>query len=144
MVRQTSIDSYNIIKENGLLDGLLFTVYEAIYFGGPMTQMETCRAINSPKTQDRSLMPRFAQLKNMGAINEVGKKICSITGREVLLWDVTKNIPSKPEIENKGFYTILNPLTQTFFLFKSEEQAESYKRKQNILSPVYKMKDMRK
>ena len=93
--RQTSIDAYNEIKNGNLLKTVRLEVYECLYAHGPMTQMELCRKINNPKRQDRSYMPRFAELKDMGVIQEIGQKVCSVTGRGVICWDVTDQLPRK-------------------------------------------------
>lgn len=96
MTRRTSIDVYNKIKEDGLLSKLRFEVYEILFKYGPLTQMELCKKTNGVR-QDRTYMPRFAELKNMGVLEDIGTKECSITGREVLLWDVTNRLPVKFE-----------------------------------------------
>jgi hypothetical protein len=46
-------------------------------------------------------MPRFAELERVGVIAVVGEKDCSVTGRNVLLWDVTEKLPIKLEKEKK-------------------------------------------
>lgn len=97
MIRQTSINVYHEIRDNGLLSKLRFTVYEALFKHGPMTQMELCHLLRGDKySYDRqSLTPRFAELLDAGVIKDVGKRKCSITGNEVLVWDVTDRLPKK-------------------------------------------------
>lgn len=97
LIRHTSIEVYHQIESEGLLSALRFDVYKTLFHHGPLTQMELCRKISNPIRQDRSYMPRFAELKKMGVIKEVGEKVCSITGRNVLLWDVTDKLPIKLE-----------------------------------------------
>jgi len=101
MTRQTSIDVYHQIVEEGLLSPKRFAVYDSLFGKGPLTQMECCRQINDPYTQDRTFMPRFAELKRMEAIVEVGVRDCKITGRNVYIWDVTDKRPIKLEKEIK-------------------------------------------
>ena len=67
-MRQTSIDCYNKIKANGLLSKSRLQVYEALY-----------------KTE----------LREQGVIYEKGEKKCNITGRNVIEWDLTDNLPIK-------------------------------------------------
>jgi hypothetical protein len=38
-------------------------------------------------------MPRFAELKNLDVIAEVGERVCTVTQRVVLVWDVTDSLP---------------------------------------------------
>lgn len=103
MRRQTSSDTYHAIKDNGLLSDLRFRVYDILYHHGPLTQMESCRKNDEPGIQDRSLMPRFAELERFGVIRAIRERPCSITGRMVLEWDVTDKLPVKfdKEIRHK-------------------------------------------
>ena len=101
MKRETSIETYYKIKDEGLLSDLRFEVYETLFNYGPLTQMELCRKISHPFRQDRSYMPRFAELKNMQVIAEAGERVCQITGRNVLIWDVTNKLPIKLEKTKK-------------------------------------------
>lgn len=94
-MKETSIETYHQIEAEGLLSELRMEVYKCLYKNGPMTQMETCRKLNNPKRQDRSYMPRFAELTQMGVISSIGEKICRVTGRTVLVWRTTDNLPVK-------------------------------------------------
>jgi hypothetical protein len=96
VTRDTSIEVYNQIKEEGLLSRLRFDVYDTLFRSGPLTQMETCRLLSSFH-QDRSIMPRFAEMEKMRVIASVGERDCGITGRRVMLWDVTSRLPEKLE-----------------------------------------------
>lgn len=100
MTRQTSIEVYHQIEAEGLLSRLRLDVYRALFHEGPMTQMETCRLLQKttlPYTLDHSILPRFAELKRAGVITETEERTCSVTGRNVLTWDVTNNLPKKLE-----------------------------------------------
>ena len=44
---------------------------------------------------DHSLTPRFAELERMGAIQTVGERDCAVTNRQVLIWDVTAEVPRR-------------------------------------------------
>ena len=101
MTRKTSIDVYHQIESEGLLSKRRLEVYRVLAFYGPLTQMEVCRKINNPHVQDRSYMPRFAELKKMEAIEEIGERKCKVTSRNVLLWDTTKKLPKKLDKEVK-------------------------------------------
>lgn len=61
--------------------------------------METGRLI--PGSLDHSISPRFAELKRMGVVEEIGSRECKITGRVSLIWDVTDGLPVKFEKEKK-------------------------------------------
>ena len=102
MIRDTSIQAYNTIKENGLLSRRRFQVYDTLYKFGPLTQNEAFKEIAKKDTvTQQSIGPRFAELLRAGAIQEVGKTLCSITGNLCIKWDVTKKIPVKVEKKAK-------------------------------------------
>ncbi len=96
-MRQTSIDAYNDIKENGLLSRTRLIVYACLFRDGPMTQSETEAALassNSGKPKRvTSYHKRFAELERQKVIAVVGERICRITGRKVTEWDVTAALP---------------------------------------------------
>ena len=54
-----------------------------------------------PDILDHSVTPRFAELRDMKAIEEVGERKCSITGYNTLIWDVTNNLPIKRTKKNQ-------------------------------------------
>jgi chaperonin cofactor prefoldin len=60
-----------------------------------MTQMEVSKKI--PFVTERSITPRFAELKKQGVVKEVGQRPCRITGRITYIWDVTSKLPEKIE-----------------------------------------------
>lgn len=99
MIRDTSIAVYHQIVAEGLLSKRRLQVYDCLYKHGPMTQNETYVELNVPNLQQSSIMPRFAELKDMGVIRETGKRICTVTGRTVLEWDVTSKLPVKKDKE---------------------------------------------
>lgn len=124
MTRQTSISAYHKAVETGLLSGLRLEIYTCLSKHGPSTQMEVCRKINNPGRQDRSYMPRFAELEKMGVITTIGEKICSVTKNKVLQWGITNNIPKK--------------------LVKTETSTAKIKRLENeLLVVINKLKRMR-
>ena len=84
--RQTSIDCYNKIKQDGLLSRRRFEVYEALLSSAPCTSSE---AIRNAKTTFGvfGVSSRFTELRDLGVIFEKGEKKCTITGRNVIEWD---------------------------------------------------------
>lgn len=96
MIRQTSIETYHAIEEEGLLGRLQFKVYDAIYKRGPLTQNELHKWC-FPDTQPRNVQPRVSELVERGVVAQVGERECSITGRVCIIWDVTDKLPIRPE-----------------------------------------------
>jgi len=98
MVRKTSIDTYNIVKNSGLLSKLRLKVYLALYKNGPMGMLETFRYINPGESDGHKLQsynPRFTELKQMGLIEECGERVCDITNQTVMLLQTTDNVGQK-------------------------------------------------
>ena len=101
MIRQTSIEAYNRIKQNGLLSRRRFEVYDSLYSFGPVTANELFsnmklknKTLNQSNTNVRA---RLNELRELGTAQELGKKICSITKQNVIIWDVTSEVPIKVE-----------------------------------------------
>ncbi len=97
MARQTSIDAYNQIKSEGLLSRRRFQVYEIVSLFGPMT---ISQAIISYKKSHSvvntgSVSTRFAELRNMGLLEELRTGKCPVTGRETIFWICTDQLPKK-------------------------------------------------
>jgi hypothetical protein len=94
-VRQTSIDCYNQIKSEGLLTKRRLEVYEAIYNNAPCTSSEALQnSLNGQNVLSQS-RARFTELRNLGVIYEKGTRVCRVTGRNVIEWDLTDRLPKK-------------------------------------------------
>jgi len=91
--RQTSITAYHQIKSEGLLGRHAFQVYQVLFKHGPLTGRETFQRIGHGFTTHTGA--RLTELRDAGVVSEVGHKICSVTGRRVILWDVTSKLPKK-------------------------------------------------
>ena len=91
-VRETSLEAYNYIIENGILSKRMTEAYRNILHYGPVTGNELCKLMKKP-----GQWKLMAPLKERGLITEVGKRRCNVTGYNAFAWDVTGNLPSKPE-----------------------------------------------
>ena len=97
-IRQTSIDCYNQIKAEGLLSKRRLEVYEAIFKSAPCTSAEAMQGrLNSTNVLSQS-RARFTELRELDVIYEKGDKVCGVTGRKAIVWDLTDRLPVK---ENK-------------------------------------------
>lgn len=101
MVRETSQEAYFKIKDDGLLSERRWQVYDVLFRFGPLTGNEALRHLkrehgvgggNAP-----SIVSRLGELRNSGCAYEVRTRSCSVTGMNVIEWDVTKNLPIKLE-----------------------------------------------
>lgn len=92
MTRETSIDCFNQIKSTGVISQRRLEVLEAISKTCPCT---TSEAISAISTSSFGIGSRFTELRDMNVIYEVGTRKCSVTGRNVIEWDLTGNMPVK-------------------------------------------------
>jgi len=97
-VRRTSLEAYTQIKESGLLSGRRWQVYDALYHHGPCTASELFYKMRNMRNPSHSnVTTRLGELRDMGVAYEVRERLCSITGRNVIEWDVTERLPVKFE-----------------------------------------------
>ena len=129
-IRQTSIDCYNEIKQQGLLSKRRLEVYEALYTSAPCTSSE---AIRNAKTTFGvfGVSSRFTELRNLGVIYEKGEKQCTITGRNVIEWDLTDKLPINFKNKNKTKKQRINDAINSF--------RELYKNKDNSTNEDWKI-----
>lgn len=102
MIRRTSTESYNKIRNDGLLSRRRFEVYEALLQFGPCTANELFREMKynnlvGTKNQQTNLTPRLGELRDLGVVIENRERECSVTGRTVIEWMVVDKIPGKLE-----------------------------------------------
>lgn len=93
MVRDTSILAYNEIKDCGLLSEKRWEVYQCLFNYGPMTGAEVSVRLRTPGRVSETVRNRITELVQMGVVQELGEKPCPITGRTVLVFDVTSDLP---------------------------------------------------
>lgn len=103
MIRKTSIEVYHRIKSEGLLSKKRMEIYDILYLYGDQTSAEVNEKLIRGKqinglSQSRA---RFTELREMGAIEELGTKTCSVTGNTAILWSTTNTIPNKIKKETR-------------------------------------------
>jgi predicted transcriptional regulator len=94
-MRQTSIETYHQIKEEGLLSKLRLAVYEVLYQHGPLSTGEIFKE-HMQSFQQSCITPRIAELVTRGVVEKVGERDCRTTGRNFCIWDVTSSLPKQP------------------------------------------------
>lgn len=101
MIRETSIEAYHKIKDDGLLSERRWQVYSVLYKIGPATGGEVFKefkrqyGITTPTNSN--VTTRLGELREMEVAKELGTRVCSVSGQNVILWDVTKSLPVKLE-----------------------------------------------
>lgn len=102
MTRQTSIDVYNAIKNNGLLSKRRWEIYDALYEHGPATANELFKKARgfSSSTQ-ANFHARLGELRDLGVVCELRNRECKTNGNFVIEWEVTNKLPVKYEKAKK-------------------------------------------
>lgn len=101
-VRNISIQVYRQIELEGLLSKRRWTVYNALYKYGPCTANELYHhmlkdgSVNT-RNQQANLTPRLGELRELGCVYEHSETLCPITGRMVIVWEVTTRLPGTLE-----------------------------------------------
>ena len=101
-MRQTSIDCYNQIKAEGLLSKMRLKVLGAILNTAPCTSAEALAKITTKDNVLTQSRARFTELRELGVIRELGVRKCKVTGRNVIEWDLTDNLPSGKIAKDKS------------------------------------------
>lgn len=99
-MRQTSIQCYHQIKQEGLLSKRRIQVLESLLAIGPCTAGELERHINK-NFNVRGGWKQLSILRDQGVVKELGTRACGVTGRNVIEWDMTGNLPVKPKKTKK-------------------------------------------
>ena len=136
--RQTSIDCFNQIKQEGLLSKRRLEVYEALLSSAPCTSSE---AIRNAKTTFGvfGVSSRFTELRDLGVIYEKGEKECSITGRNVIEWHLTDRLPVNIKKSNKTKkQKIADALNSLRELYKNKDIStnEDWKTVANLIKSI--------
>ncbi len=96
MPRQTSINCYNQIKSEGLLSKLRLATHYAMLYSAPCTAGELQSYIDKNGIKVKHAWKLLSQLRDLGVVYEKRERKCNVTGRVVIEWDLTDNLPIKP------------------------------------------------
>lgn len=88
LTEHTSRTAWNNLLNSGKLKGMYLKVTTALYHNGPCTAREI-DAFNK-KT---GLWKRTHELRDLGLIEESGKRACNITGEIAVVWQLPKTPP---------------------------------------------------
>lgn len=124
--RQTSIDCYNQIKEEGLLSKMRLKVYEAILRKAPCTSGEAFAVMTTKENQISQSRARFTELRELGVIYEVQNRKCSITGMNVIEWDLTDNLPKEAKLRKTKKDRVNDALESLRELYQNKDCKEKW------------------
>ena len=136
--RQTSIDCFNKIKEDGLLAKRRFETFEAIYKSAPCTRQEALEHTNPLNALSLSAA-RFTELRRLGVIYEKNERPCRVTGRNVIEWDLTDNLPKNIKLsKNTKKARINDALIELRELYKIKQTStdEDWRKVANLIKGI--------
>jgi hypothetical protein len=110
-IRQTSIECYNQIKQEGLLSKRRLEIYEAILKNAPCTTNEALKDVHSGS---HGVGSRTTELRDAGVIYEKDVRPCRVTGRNVIEWDLTDRLPVNIKQTNKTKKQRVNDALNSF------------------------------
>ena len=99
-MRQTSLDIYRKITQQGLLPKKRMQVYEVLFNNGALTgsQIAVLFKKKHPSSEhSESIRNRITELVQQGVVAEVDTIECPITGNMVLQFQTTDSLPVKLE-----------------------------------------------
>lgn len=137
--RQTSIDCYNQIKQEGLLSKMRFKVYESILNNSPCTSAEALSTMLSKNSAITSSRARFTELRELGVIYEVKNRKCTITGRTSIEWDLTDRLPENVKNTNKTKKQRINDalnLLRVLYKNKDISNDEDWKKVADLIKSI--------
>lgn len=150
MVRHTSLEAYEEIKQNGLLGERQFQVYETLAkswleAGKALSQAECWKLIEATVETDRpSITPRFAELEKKGLVEPCGERECAVTGKNVLVWKITNNLP-KDQIDECICWAVCSEMSgRSGHVFKYLENAEIFHQRHKKKYPDSELLKMRR
>jgi len=90
--RTTSSEVYKELVQKKVLPTMRREIYAWLYENGPATRNEIALAIHMIPN---NCSTRLKEMIGLGVVAECGEDKCRVTGKNVLLYDVTANMPSK-------------------------------------------------
>ena len=96
MTRETSIEAYHYLVDSGGLTAARARSYGALYARGPCTASELYAFVKKSE-QRGAIVARLGELRDMGVVQELDPRPCSITEMTAIVWDVTSRVyPLRP------------------------------------------------
>jgi hypothetical protein len=129
-MRETSHEAYAYLIATGRLAKLKEQVYKYLYEHGPASEKDAERFYED---RNDSIVPVFSKLEAAGLIRVVGEHRDVITGRRVLVWDVTSRvIPLKVDTTAKKttydqLMEKINQMRAEAYLFNHDQLEELFK-----------------
>jgi len=148
MVRDTSIDAYNYIRENRFLGQRQWDVYHALTKFGPCTASELHKRMKLYRIGAQSndnVCTRLGELRDMKVVVELEKKRqCKVTGFNVIVWDINSNkYPKKLERRESASQKLKNlelEIQKAPMVYSSVENNDLWTKSFNRMNHKYRAK----
>ena len=87
--RDTSTTAFYNALDDGTIKTLQVNVYRALIALGPSNMMQVNGYFQRQGLvgNSHSITPRFAELRDLGVVRELGKRPCPITGASSIVWE---------------------------------------------------------
>ena len=140
--RTTSLEAFEHLKKSGKLLGVQLAVYSKLFEQGPLTIKQVARALKGWSEFDGTYSARFAELRDLGLIQEVAKVECDLTGRKVIQWDVTDRREPLPRLRRPNLRKqVANLQADCRELISSLNRAIQRIRQQEVFHAAYSSND---
>lgn len=131
MIRRTSVETYNSIKDSGLLSDKRLKVYEIFYEhpeGLTGAQVSMIYSSRYPTSQhSETIRNRITELRDMGVLTEVETVKCEFSDRNVIKFALNDNMPAtlkaKPTL-NQSLNSILDDISDLGSQLTNESEKE--------------------
>ena len=109
-IRETSIEAYKEVLENGKINKVQKRVLELLIKEGPSTANELDEILLAQGIKYPKASARLGELRDMGTVDEMDKRTCSISGKTVLVWKYNGRQPTK-RVRSKSDKTLAKEAT---------------------------------
>lgn len=124
MTRQTSIEAYHKIKNNGLLSKRRWQVYDYLFQFGPQTAKQIMLGLSNSRSKFHggTFTGRLSELKRAGVVDDVGQIKCEFSGSTVYIWDITDQLPKKLTKQKELTAKQVAKITLEFLKYANEKK----------------------
>lgn len=95
-LRTNSLEAYEAVKKNGVLNKSCFEVYEAIaQLGGASTEQAGRRVlekVGGERKANPNIHPRILDLEEMGMVKDSGRFCINPSGQRAAIWEITDRV----------------------------------------------------
>jgi DNA-binding Lrp family transcriptional regulator len=125
MIRQTSIQAYHSIRDNGVLGEKQVRVYEILFNHGPLMGAQVSERFKSlypAARHSETVRNRITELVKMGLVSKVGTSLDPQTKKASIVWDVTALDKPKEIVKTKSLRQQIKDLVEKVSSLEQENK----------------------